>query len=204
MKRSPYLFALTLLCVILFSLACRTTTILTGAEPTQTRARATRVTLRPTFTPIPSPTETPLPTETPEPTQTPEPTEEPTETDVPTRRPTQRPPPTNTPVPATLIPTVQPTATRVFDWALSGGQTCTAGSDTESNITGKITAEEKAARGQKVQASSGPGGEPISENPAESDNKGNYKVTFICGGKAATAISISGLSTVKSSRYRPL
>jgi hypothetical protein len=82
------------------------------------------------------------------------------------------------------MPTPEPTATRIFDWIVDGTQSCTTGGDGESSVTGKITANGNPAQGQKVQASSGPGGEPISENPAESDKDGNYKVTFICGGKA--------------------
>lgn len=184
MKRLGLYYILVLLGLVMFFLACRTATLLTGGEPTVTRARATRAALRPTFTPIPPATDTPPPTETPEPTQPPPPTEEPTNTQVPTRRPTLKPKPTNTNIPPPPVPTVQPTSTRVFEWGLNGTQSCKEGGNNESAISGKITANGSAARGQKVQASSGPGGEPISENPAESDNKGNYKVTFVCGGKA--------------------
>ena len=35
-----------------------------------------------------------------------------------------------------------------------------------------------------MQASSGPGAEPISDAPAESDENGNFQVTFVCGGRA--------------------
>jgi hypothetical protein len=65
-----------------------------------------------------------------------------------------------------------------------GNPSCEAGNNNESSVVGSIKADNKAAQGQRVQASSGPGGEPISENPAESNKDGNYKVTFICGGKA--------------------
>lgn len=168
-----------------FSLACRTVDLLAGAsaQATPTQARATRAAQRPTFTPIPPPTDTPEPTLTPEPTSTPEPTE----TTVPTRKPpTARPRPTNTAIPPTRVPTPLPSPTQVFEWTTSGSASCTEGADTESSISGKITANAKGAVGQKVQASSGPGGEPISENPAESNKDGNYKVTFVCGGKACT------------------
>jgi hypothetical protein len=178
---------LTTLCLILalvaFALACRTADIVGNPEPTATR-RATRAALRPTFTAIPTETETPIPTDTPLPTETPVPTDVPTDTPVPA---TPRPRPTNTPVPPTNPPpTDKPTATAtiVFEYNLNGNSSCEGGSANESTIIGKITANDKGAVGQRVQASSGPGGEPVSENPAMSDDKGNYKVTLICGGKA--------------------
>lgn len=177
-------FVLLLAAITLFSLACRTATLLSGAEPTATRARVTRAAQRPTFTPIPTATDVPPPTETPEPTQPP-PTAEPTQPPPPTKRPpTKRPPtavpPTHTPLP----PTPQPTPTVFFLWNTVGNPSCDGGSDNESSVSGKITANNKGAVGQRVQASSGPGGSPISDYPAESDKNGNYKVTFICGGKA--------------------
>lgn len=47
-----------------------------------------------------------------------------------------------------------------------------------------ITAQGQPLAGILVQGSAGPGGEPISEYPAESNDKGEYKVTFVCDGKA--------------------
>ncbi len=177
-------FALILCAIALFLLACRTADLLAGAEPTATRARVTRASQRATFTPIPTATEIPPPTETPEPTEPP-PTDEPTQPPPPTKRPpTKRPPtavpPTHTPPP----PTPQPSPTVFFLWTTAGNASCSEGSDSESSVSGKITANDKGAVGQRVQASSGPGGSPISDYPAESNANGNYKVTFICGGKA--------------------
>lgn len=177
-------FILLLAAIAIFLFACRTANLLSGVEPTATRARVTRAAQRPTFTPIPTATDVPPPTETPEPTQPP-PTEEPTQPPPPTKRPpTKRPPPTQPPPTQPPPPTAQPSPTVYFPWVTVGSTTCDGGSDTESSVSGKITANNKAAVGQRVQASSGPGGSPISENPAESDKNGNYKVTFICGGKA--------------------
>ncbi len=171
--------------LIVFVLACRTASFLGQAqEPTPVSQRPTRSAQRPTFTPIPPPTETPEPTATPEPTQIP-PTDVPTDTPEPTRPPATRPPPpTATPVPPTAPPTAAPTPTIVYEWMPVGNPSCEAGNNNESVVVGTIKANDKGAVGQRVQASSGPGGEPISENPAESNKDGNYRVTFICGGKA--------------------
>jgi outer membrane biosynthesis protein TonB len=175
---------LLLAAIVLFLLACRTANLFSSVEPTATRARVTRAAQRPTFTPIPTATDVPPPTETPEPTEPP-PTEEPTQLPPPTKRPpTKRPP---TPIPPTQPPpppTPEPSPTVFFLWTTVGNASCEGGSDNESSVSGKITANNKGAVGQRVQASSGPGGSPISENPAESDKNGDYKVTFICGGKA--------------------
>lgn len=187
MRKATFQIIVILFGVALFLLACRTAGMFTGAEPTATRVRVTRAAQRPTFTPIPPPSNTPEPTATPEPTQVP-PTPEPTQvppTPEPTRPPnTPRPRPTDPPPTATTAPTAVPTATMVFEYDTSGSSSCEGGGDGESSVTGKISANNKGAQGQRVQASSGPGGEPISENPAESNKDGNYKVTFICGGKA--------------------
>lgn len=184
MNRRQSQIAILLAGIFIFLLACRTANILVGADATPTRARVTRAAQRPTFTPIPTATEIPPPTETPVPTEPPPPTEEPTEPPPTKRPPTKRPP---TPIPPTqtpLPPTPQPSPTVFFQWATVGNPTCEGGGDSESTVAGKITANNKGAVGQRVQASSGAGGSPISEHPAESDANGNYKVTFICGGKA--------------------
>ncbi len=89
-----------------------------------------------------------------------------------------------TPVPPTAAPTPSPTPTVVLPWVVAVNPSCEGGGGNESSVTGKIKANDKPAVGQFVQASAGPGGEPISEVPAQSDAKGNYKVTFVCGGKA--------------------
>ncbi len=187
MQRNFIRIALLLLSISAFFLACRTASLLSGegvAQETPTRARVTRASQRPTFTPIPPPSDTPEPTETPEPSEPPPPTDEPLPPTATRRPPTARPRPTNTNVPPTKTPQPSPTPTTAFAWIQDGAQSCEGGGDSESSVTGKITANNTGAVGQKVQASSGPGGEPISENPAESDKHGNYKVTFLCSGKA--------------------
>lgn len=170
--------------VALFLLACRTADLIVNTQATATPPPATRAAQRPTFTPIPTetavpptdvPTDAPPPTDTPEPSSTPRPTARP-----PTRRPATPIPPSQTLRPP--APTPSPTA--YYLWIMSGSQSCVGGSENESSVTGKITANNKAAVGQFVQASSGPGGEPISDVPAQSDSNGNYKVSFVCGGKA--------------------
>lgn len=178
---------LSTLCIILavtaFILACRTADIVGGAQATATRPRATRASQRPTFTPIPTETDTPIPTDTPLPTDTPVPTEVPTET----RRPnTPRPRPTNTPVPPTKPPpTDKPTAapTIAFEYQTNGNSSCEGGSDAVSVITGKVTAKNAGAVGQRIQASSGPGGEPVSD-PNLTNSNGIYTVNLVCGSKA--------------------
>lgn len=189
MQVTPLRFLGAIFALATFLLACRTADLVLGttADVTPTAGvRSTRAAQRPTFTEIPPATDTPEPTATPEPSETPVPTDVPPPPTA-TRRPaTARPRPTETPVPATRVPTPVPSPTQSFDWTLNGAQSCTAGTDAQSSASGKITANNKAAVGQKVQASSGPGGEPISDNPSESDKNGNYKVTFVCGGKACT------------------
>lgn len=184
MRNASFYFLLFIASSSLFVFACRTAGFLTGAEPTVARVRATRAALRPTFTPIPPPSDTPEPTATPEPTEIP-PTPEPTQTPEPTRPPdTPRPRPTDPPPTATNVPTPVPSPTIVFEYETVGNPSCVGGGDNEASVSGRITANNKGAQGQRVQASAGAGGEPISENPAESNKDGNYKVTFICGGKA--------------------
>ncbi len=176
-------FVVLLALVSIFMLACRTANLIVGADATPTRARVTRAAQRPTFTPIPTATDVPLPTETPEPTQPPPPTQEPPTA---TRRPATRPPATKkppTPTATAKPPTHTPSPTVFFPWTTVGSASCEGGDDKESSISGKISAKGKGAVGQRVQASSGPGGEPISD-PNLSDNNGNYKVTFVCGSKA--------------------
>jgi hypothetical protein len=180
MNRLSWTFIVLFLAGGAFMLACRTADIVIGGEPTATRTRVTRAAQRPTFTAIPTETETLLPTDTPEPTETPVPTDEPTAT----RRPnTPRPRPTDTPIPATNTPPPTVTPTPFFEWTTNGNSSCEGGDGNESVITGKITARNAGAVGQRIQASSGPGGEPVSD-PNLSDNNGNYRVTLVCGGKA--------------------
>lgn len=181
MKQNSLTLLFAIFTICLFLLACRTAELLSGQSvaPTTT-ARATRLSQRATFTPIPTDTDTPLPSDTPQPTvptDTPQPTDEPSAT----RRPaTARPKPTQTPVPPTRTPKPSPTATQLFEWITNGGSSCTGGDNTKSTISGKITANGKGAVGQRVQVSSGPGGEPASD-PNLSNSNGNYIVTLTCG-----------------------
>ncbi len=180
MKHRPHFFFLFIFVASVFAFACRTADLVAGTEATPTRTRVTRAAQRATFTPIPTETETPVPTETPEPTETAVPTNEPTAT----RRPnTPRPKPTNTPVPPTNTPRPTATPTQVFAWTTNGNSSCEAGDNDKTIITGKITARNAGAVGQRIQVSSGPGGEPASD-PNLSDNNGNYIVTLVCGNKA--------------------
>lgn len=61
---------------------------------------------------------------------------------------------------------------------------CTVGDNAASIVAGRILDKNNPVVGQRVQASSGQGGEPISEEPAVSDQEGNFQVTFVCDGKA--------------------
>ncbi|TAH52467.1 MAG: hypothetical protein EYC68_06740 [Chloroflexota bacterium] len=64
---------------------------------------------------------------------------------------------------------------------------CTAGGNSASIVSGQILENGNPVVGQRVQASAGEGGEPISDEPAESDQSGNYQVTFVCDGRACDA-----------------
>lgn len=61
---------------------------------------------------------------------------------------------------------------------------CTVGDNSASVVTGRILDKNSPVVGQRVQASSGEGGEPISDEPAVTDQDGNFQVTFVCDGKA--------------------
>jgi len=181
MKQNRFSLLLAILSISAFLLACRTAELLSGGISTPTsQARPTRAAQRATFTPIPTDTDTPPPSDTPVPTvptDTPEPTNLPSAT---RRPPTPRPAPTQTPVPPTQPPKPTATATQFFEWLTNGGSSCTSGDNSKSVVSGKITANGKAAIGQRVQVSSGPGGEPASD-PNLSNNNGVYVVTLTCG-----------------------
>jgi hypothetical protein len=178
---------LLLLCaVVLTLLACRVGTMFSASTPSPARPRAA---LRPTFTPRPSATVTSeaTPTEAPTeaPTQAP-PTEVPPPP-LPVRRPTARPQPTDTPLPPpTAQPTAVPTATSaaVIQYTPSN-QSCKAlDGATSDNVRGTIVARNAAAVGQRVRASAGPGGEPVSDVDATSNSEGKYTVVIQCSGGA--------------------
>ncbi len=83
-------------------------------------------------------------------------------------------------------PTEKPTRApdAPFDFETVGTPRCAAGDETASIVQGRIVQDGAPVVAQQVQASSGPGAEPISETPAQSDDKGNFQVTFVCDGKA--------------------
>ncbi len=83
---------------------------------------------------------------------------------------------------ATQKPTRAPNAP--FDFTVLGTPRCAVGDDSASIVNGRVVQSGVPLAGQKIQASSGPGGEPISEEPAVSDADGNFQVTFVCGGNA--------------------
>ncbi len=61
---------------------------------------------------------------------------------------------------------------------------CAVGDDTVSVVSGRIFQGGAPAVGAKVDASSQPGGNPISPEPAQTDENGNYAVHFVCNGAA--------------------
>lgn len=176
-----------LLCtLVMILLACRLETMFSAATPSPAWPSVAQ---RPTFTPRPSATDTPEATPTAAPTDIPTqapPTEVPA-TPVPIRRPTARPQPTDTPLPPpTAQPTAVPTATPtvVFQYTPSN-QTCKAlDGATSDNVRGTIVARNAAAVGQRVRASSGPGGDPVSAVDATSNSDGKYTVVIQCNGGA--------------------
>lgn len=95
----------------------------------------------------------------------------------PTRAPVTR--AENTPV---QKPTRAPDA--LFDFEVVGTPRCRAGDASASVVNGRVLSNNRPIAGAKIQASSGPGAEPISDEPAESDENGNFQVTFVCDGAA--------------------
>jgi hypothetical protein len=170
--------------LVLMLLACRLETMFSAATPSPARPRLAQ---RPTFTPRPSATDTPeaTPTAVPTDTATQAPPTSVPATPVPIRRPTSRPQSTDTPLPPpTPQPTAVPTATPtvVFQYTPSD-QACKAFDSATSDIVrGTIVARNAAAVGQRVRASSGPGGEPISDVDATSNSEGKYTVVIQCNG----------------------
>jgi hypothetical protein len=71
-----------------------------------------------------------------------------------------------------------------YDFVTANTPHCAGGDNSASIVRGSITENGAPLPGQKIQASSGPGAEPISEQPAESDENGEFQVTFVCGGNA--------------------
>jgi hypothetical protein len=71
-----------------------------------------------------------------------------------------------------------------FEFVPDGTPHCGAGDNRASVVKGRIVSNGAPVAGQRVTASAGPGGEPISDEPAVSDDRGNYQVTFVCDGKA--------------------
>ena len=65
-----------------------------------------------------------------------------------------------------------------------GAPHCGVGDNNASVVRGRILENGAPLAGQRVTASSGPGAEPISDEPAVSNEQGIYQVTFVCDGKA--------------------
>lgn len=86
--------------------------------------------------------------------------------------------------PSTAPPTKTPDPNARFPFRPVGVPRCGPGDNSASIVKGRITSGGAPVVGMRITASSGPGGEPISEEPAESDEQGNYQVTFVCDGKA--------------------
>lgn len=61
---------------------------------------------------------------------------------------------------------------------------CGVGDNNASVVHGRILENGAPLADQRVTASSGPGAEPISDEPAVSNEQGEYQVTFVCDGKA--------------------
>lgn len=97
---------------------------------------------------------------------------------------TQPTPPPQVKLEATTKPTRAPDAP--FDYGVLGTPRCTAGDDSASIVRGSVTDNGAPVPALQVQASSGPGAEPISEQPAETNADGNFEVTFICDGAACS------------------
>jgi hypothetical protein len=81
-------------------------------------------------------------------------------------------------------PSVTPEPTSAFPINPVGTSVCSPGDNTASTVVGTITEQGIPIPGSLVQASSGPGGEPISDFPAVSDENGEYQVTFVCDNQA--------------------
>lgn len=61
---------------------------------------------------------------------------------------------------------------------------CFAGSNSASLVRGRVLDASGPVVGQRVEASSAPGGAPVNDPPVETDAQGNFQLTFACGGAA--------------------
>ncbi len=88
----------------------------------------------------------------------------------------------------TVSQATKPPATRDplegFEFLPLGTPHCGVGDNTASVVRGRILENGAPLAEQRVTASSGPGGEPISDEPAVSNEQGIYQVTFVCNDKA--------------------
>lgn len=82
------------------------------------------------------------------------------------------------------IPNAPPDPNAEVLFEIAGTPRCTVGNNNASLVTGQILENGSPLFGQRVQASSAEGGEPINNTPAETDQDGNFQVTFVCGGSA--------------------
>jgi hypothetical protein len=90
--------------------------------------------------------------------------------------------PSSSPAPTRPPGTADPLA--AYDYVPDGTPRCTQGDNSASVVSGRVLVDGDPVAEQLVQASSGPGGEPISEFPAATDESGRYQVTFVCDGEA--------------------
>lgn len=101
----------------------------------------------------------------------------------------------------------KPTRTRdpnaAFQFIPASTPHCSAGDNSASVVGGRILSNNAPVAGQKIQASSGPGAEPISDQPAVSDDQGNYQVTFVCDGKACNGAFWVWLVDADSNQISP-
>ncbi len=92
--------------------------------------------------------------------------------------------PTREPVPQATKPPATRDPLGDFEFLPLGTPHCGVGDNSASVVRGRILENSAPLAGQRVTASAGPGGEPISDEPAVSNEQGIYQVTFVCDGKA--------------------
>lgn len=91
---------------------------------------------------------------------------------------------TRKPNPQTATPQVPLDPNAGLEFVTAGTPHCGVGDNNASVVRGRILENGAPLAGQRVTASSGPGAEPISEEPAVTNEQGNYQVTFVCDSKA--------------------
>ncbi len=71
-----------------------------------------------------------------------------------------------------------------FDFTPIGAPRCVAGNDSVSVVKGSLVNAGAPVVGQRVQASSRPGGEAFGNAPVISDDNGDFELRFVCQGSA--------------------